>query len=250
MIIFDELEHAEYIIENGYRNKKYVNYDNKILVRYWLYKGVSEPQIRKMLRKKMVEYGEVFNRNLLEKKIDRAIKAGVRVELKTGTVVEITDKEIEQINGLEDIRLRKMLFILLVVWKADGEQRRFNISNRDLMNLSGVRVRGDVFLDYIHQIKLSGLLSMEVYKNRSHYVLHFDGGGKPVIKIDKFRNLVCHYFSVMEPEKYMKCEGCGVVIRITSNNRKYCKKCWQEKNLELKRDWKREYDKSRSLDTP
>ncbi len=227
MVIFDELEHAEYVIENGYRSPGYVNFDNIVMVKYWLYKGVGESQIRKMLYEKMIDYDQVFNRNLLEYKINKAIKIGKRFELRTNIVVEITDKEIEQIDSLKDMRLQKMLFILLVVWKARDMPKRFMISNTDLMKLSGVKVQSDIFWDYIHQIKLSGLLSMEVYKNKSYYVLHFDGGGKQVIKIEKFRNLMYHYFSVAEPEKYMKCEICGVMIK-NITNRKYCKKCWQE----------------------
>lgn len=247
MIIFDELEHAENIINNGYRDKKYVNYDNIILVKYWKYKGCSESQIREMLSKLMSDYHGLFNRDILDYKINRAVIIGMKYDLLTDVTVTVTQGEINSINLLEDIRLRKIMFILLVVWKFRGMPKRFKITNVDLMRLAGERMHGNTFWDCIYKITQTKMLSMVNYKNRAYYVIHIEPDGDEVIRISKFENPVLYYLNLFEPDKYMKCEECGVLVERTVNNRKYCKECARCIQQQQKNEWKKRQEKSRNI---
>ncbi|MDD3292445.1 MAG: hypothetical protein WDA59_09825 [Methanofastidiosum sp.] len=232
MIVFDELRHAEDIINNGYRNKKYVNYDNIILVKYWKYKGIDENKIKKLLKNIMAEYQDLFNRNILDYKVKRAIRIGMMYDLLTGVTVDITDEEIELINSLDKIELRKMMFIFLVVWKFKGMPKRFKISNVDLMKLSEVHVHNNTFWDYIYQLTQSKMLSMVEYNNKSYYRVHIDCGGNSLIQIGNFDNLIYNYLNLFESDKFIRCEECDILIKATSNRRKYCDRCSKEKELE------------------
>lgn len=233
MIIFDELKYAENIIKNGYKGKKYVSYDNIILVKYLKYKGWSEIEIRNFLRNMMVDYEYLFNRNILERKINRAMNKGMKYDLLTGIDVEITDGEIKLINSLDKIELRKMMFVLLVVWKFRGMPKRFKISNEDLMKLSQVRVNNSTFWNYIYQITQTKMLSMVEYKNKSYYRIHIDTFEEnSILKINDFDNIIYYYLSLVEPEKYSLCKECGKIIKLTSNRQKYCRDCWKNINQE------------------
>jgi len=232
LIIFDELKHAESIIKNGYRNKKYVNFDNIILVKYWRYKGLNESEIRKSLKTFMVDYQYLFNRNILDYKINRAIKYGMRYDLVTGVKVSITDKEIDLINTLDNIRLRKMMFIMLVVWKFKGMPNNFWIDNKDLQKLSEERMHNDTFWDCIHKIVKADMIAMVMgAKNRSFYKINLKTGGDPIIEISDFENPIYYYLNLFEPEKFIECEKCGVLIKLTIHNRKYCKDCARKVNI-------------------
>jgi hypothetical protein len=239
LIVFDELKYIEDIIKNGYKNKKYTTFDNIILVKYWKYKGFDQESIKNKLKKFIIEHNELYNTNIIDKKVQKAIEIGQKHELLTDVQIEITDNEIEAINRLKTIELRKMMFVLLVIWKFKGRPKRFNVSNIDLMRLSEVRTYSNAFWNLIYQLTQSGLLSMVEYKNKSYYKLHIDVGGAPLFQIRKFDNLIYYYLRLIKPEKYKECE-CGVPIKITSNNQKYCKVCWKEREKELWRESKKQ----------
>lgn len=253
MIIFDELKHAEDIIKHGHKNERNITYDNIILVKYWRYRGLNEDEIKKQLKYIMTDFKYLFNRNILEHKIRKAVKIGMKHDLVTGTIVEITDKDIEAINFLPTIELKKIMFVLLVVWKFK-KLSRFVISNRDLMQLSKVNVSYGTLCNYLHQIIKTKMLNVEVYKGKLHYRIHIDSGDNVILRISNFDNLVYYYLQLLEPDKYKECENCGAIIRITSNRKKYCRKCWKIKEQERQRTkWHRykcNYQKTTALEKP
>lgn len=250
MIIFDEKFHAENLIKNGYKNNKYIGFDNIILVKYWHSLGLQEKEITNNLRQFMIEFQNLFNDNIIKYKIDKAIEVGLKYKLLTGVSVDILESEIEQIKSLEMIELQKMMFVFLLVWKFKGKPQRLRITNTDIMNLARVKVKNDVFWDYIYKITQTKMLSMVEYKNKSYYRINILEEGNVILHIEKFDNIIDNYLSLVEPEKYQNCEKCGDLIEQVNNRQKYCKSCWKEVERELKRNWKREYDKSRSLETP
>ena len=243
MIVFDELKYAEDILKNGYKNEKYITFDNIILVKYWKHLGLTEDEIKKKLKSTMSSFQNLFNGNILEYKVKKAINVGMKYDLLTGITVEITDKEIDKINTLDCIDVRKMMFILLLVWKFKGNPKRFKINNVDLMRLSKVSVHHNTFWKHIHEITKSKMISLTQYKGRDYYVVHFDDvGGETLFKINNFDNPIYYYLSLIEPDNYKECEECGVVIK-AYNTRKYCENCAREMELEKYK----KYNKKRFL---
>jgi len=228
LIIFDEKKYAENLIKNGYKNEKYIVMDNIILVKYWKSIGLSENEVKNKLRIFMVKFQELFNDNIIKYKLNSAMKVGMKYDLLTDVCVGITSKEIEQIQILETIELQRMMFILLVVWRFKGSPKRFRISNTDLMNLSGVKVNGNTFWDNVHGITKSCLLSMVEYRNKSYYQINIEENWDIVLYIDKFDNVIDYYMSIIEPDKYIFCNKCGVPFLPTNNFQKYCRNCAKE----------------------
>lgn len=230
MIIFDELIYAENIIKNGYKNDKYIRYDNIILVKYWKYKGLDERQIREELGLIMDKFGKLYNQNILKRKIDDAMHIGMKYDLLTDVTVSITQGEIDAIGQLGNLRLEKMLFVLLVIWKHRGMTKRFRVSNADIMRLAGERMHGNTFWDCIYKITQTKMLSMVNYRNRAYYVMHIEPDGDEVVRINKFNDPVLYYLNLFEPEKYMNCEMCGVPVEYYKT-RKYCEECARIVNI-------------------
>lgn len=209
--------------------------DNIILAKYWKSLGFSEEEIRNKLRTFMARFQDLFNDNIIKYKIDSAIKVGMKYDLLTDICVGITQKEIEQIQKLETIELRKMMFILLVVWRFKGSPKRFRISNVDLMRLSSVKVNSSTFWDHIHQITKTNMLVMSEYKNKSYYQINIDESPYIVLHINKFDNIIDYYLSLVEPEKYIHCEKCNTPFSPTNNKSKYCPTCAKEVDREKAR---------------
>ena len=232
MIIFDEKKYAENLIKNGYKNEKYIAMDNIILVKYWKSIGLSEEEVKNKLRLFMVKFQELFNDNIIKYKLNSAMKVGMKYDLLTNVCVGITNKEIEQIQTLETIELQRMMFILLVVWRFKGSPKRFRISNTDLMNLSSVKVNGNVFWNNIHEITKTKMLSMVEYRNKSYYQINIEENWEIILYIDKFDNVIDYYMSIIDPDKYMFCDKCGVPFLPTNNRQKYCKICFVDVNRE------------------
>jgi len=241
LIIFDEKEYAEYIIANGYKNEKYITGDNIILVKYWKYKGLNEKEIKRELGKLMSKYQYLYNSKILDSKIKKAMGIGMRYELVTGKVVEVFDKEIELINQLKTIEQRKMMFVLLVMWKFRG-MKSFRIKNKDLMDLAKTKLYNKIFWDNIFQLTQSGMLSMKQYRNKDYYVVNIKEEGKAVIKISNYKNLIYYYLALSKPESYSYCKQCIAPIKLTSNRKMYCRECrkeiWRKYNANKQKEYR------------
>jgi len=243
LIIFDEKKYAENLLLNGYKNIKYISYDNIVLVKYWKYLGLQENEIRKKLKDFMIEFQEIYSSDISDNKIDRSIKIGMQYYLFTDITVNINNKEIELINTLETIELRKMMFILLLIWKFKGKPQRFKLNNVDLMKLSEVKVNNNTFWEYINKITETKMISLVAYDNKDYYTVNFDldtgieSDNEILFSISNYSNPIYYYMNLIESDKYKNCEECGVMIKITSNNIKYCKDCWKVIEYNLKKEW-------------
>lgn len=242
MIIFDEKTYAENLIKNGYKNKKYISFDNIILVKYWKSIGLLENEIKDKLYGFMNEFENLFSSaNIVGSKVNKAIEVGMKYDLLTDIVVEITQGELNKINSLETLELRKMMFVFLVVWKFRGMPQRLKITNTDVLKLSKVKANNDAFWDYIFGITQSGMLSMIEYRSKSYYRIHMESHGDVVLHIDKFEDLIDYYLSLVEPEKYIRCSECNIPIKASNNRQQYCSACAKEIRREYKTEKQREY---------
>ena len=228
--MFDELKYAENIIKNGYKNKKYINYDNIILVKYWKHKGCDKQEIKVKLKSLMKDFQNLYNDNIINYKIHRALEIGMKFELEFNKIVEIYQSELDTIGLLNDIELQKILFVLLVVWKYKNKNK-FRITNSDILKLAEVKCNNNKFWDYLHCIFPTGYMNLVEYKNKDYYKINIPEEGNLVLTIDNFNNIINYYLSYLYPENYMKCQECEVPIRITNGNLKYCKDCAREIEL-------------------
>ena len=253
MIIFDEKKYAEYLLKNGYKNKKRVCLDNIILVKYFKYLGYSEEEIKNKLRELMKDFKYLYNSNILEYEVKKAYSLGYKYNLVFDKVVNITQKEIDTINSIDDLELRKILFVLLVIWKFRDKQK-FMISNNNLKKLANVKCKNSVFWDYLHKLHDLGYLKAFVYKCKPYYKLYIEEGGNVVLSIKNYDDIISYYLSIVYPEEYTYCAICDMPIKQTSNRRKYCSSCWKDKELKRQRikwhKYKNRYRPATALENP
>jgi len=250
MLIFDEKKYAENLIKHGYKDKTHIVLDNIILVKYWKYLGFSEDDIKKKLEDFMIDFKYMYNSDIVPYNVHKALKQGSKYPLVFDKIVNITQKEINTINSIDDLELKKILFVLLVIWKFRDKQK-FMISNNNLKKLANVKCKNSVFWDYLHKLHDLGYLKAFVYKCKPYYKLYIEEGGNVVLSIKNYDNIISYYLSIVYPEEYTYCAICDIPIKQTSNRRKYCSSCWKKRHQELKNKWKREkWNKGRSLENP
>jgi hypothetical protein len=80
-------------------------------------------------------------------------------------------------------------------------------------------------------------------------VNYIDDESEVLYELKDFENIILSYY-LLKGENIKVCEGdeCVRLIRVTSNRKLYCDECWKEKEKEIKRNWKREYDKSKKVE--
>jgi hypothetical protein len=239
LIVFDELKYAEELLINGYKDMKYISYDNIILVKYWKYKGLSEDEIKVKLIDFMNMFQNLFNDNIINYKVHKAITIGMQYELEFNKKVDIYQSELEIINSFENIEIKKILFVLLVVWK-NKNKHKFRISNSDILKLSEVKCNNDKFWNYLHEIFPTGYMILSEYRNKAYYKIDMLEQGDITFSIDSYDNVIDYYLSTLYPEKYKNCESCGRPTKITNNKKKYCKKCARIIKLENDRKVQKE----------
>lgn len=94
-------------------------------------------------------------------------------------------------------------------------------------------------LNYIVDVLIQYLYK---YKNSSYKTTLWSSFGDVIVENLK-RNLLKKY-----GETVLRCVDCKEIIKNTSNRKKYCNSCWGDKERELKREWKRSYDKAKKVE--
>src|SRR5690606_5303385 len=190
----------------------------------------------------MIDFKYMYNSDIVPYNVHKALKHGLKYPLVFDKIVNITQKEIDTINSIDDLELRKILFVLLVIWKFRDKQK-FMISNNNLKKLAKVKCKNSVFWDYLHKLHNLGYLKAFVYKCKPYYKLYIEEGGNVVLNIKNYDDIISYYLSMIYPEEYTYCAICDMPIKRTSNRRKYCSSCWKEVwrkyNAEKQKEYRR-----------
>jgi len=245
-IIFNELEHAENLLENGF--KDYISWaDLKILSNYFRYKG----QKRSEIKKSIVRFYKLFshyNEQVVGEKIDLAIKKSERYPLRISISTMITEKEIEKIRSIKNYKLEKICFVMLVLSRSNkiaynSSSSRYYLSMNfaEILEIANVRATKNERkeLKYIlsngSMIRAPEVNRKALSNKRSmHEILLIDESSGSGINVTDMNNIISFY-----PQK---CIVCGEdMLPQTKRLKEICDKCY--KNEIKKRDRKRKQQK-------
>ncbi|WP_299831272.1 hypothetical protein [uncultured Metabacillus sp.] len=245
MIIFDEKKYAETMIKKGFQTKNKIVYELNILAKYYFYKDLNDDEVKSKIIKFCEKYIEHFNLDEWFQIINRTVFAAKRGKFITGKVVNITQKELDVIDTLEDIREKKVVFVLLVLYKF-YDYKKFEVVIEDLYRLSKLNINSKTKLKILQSLTSKELIDITMGGKR--WVKYSDKKGKPVITIKDFDDFVYEYELYVGTENFKKCEVCEKAIKGNSksstNAKKYCRKCAEENTKKNKRMWKNRSRKS------
>lgn len=144
--------------------------------------------------------------------------------------VPITSKELEVVDGIEGVQLRRLAFTLLAISKyrdsvSEKNNGWVNTADKEIMKMANINTSIKRQSAMFHVLREKGLIHFgRKVDSLSVQVLFSDDEGATVASVTDFRN-VGNQYMMLCGGKYVTCAHCGVVIAKKSNAHKYCSEC-------------------------
>lgn len=144
--------------------------------------------------------------------------------------VWITENELKTIEEIHDKVLERLAFTLLCLAKFRNfrnpkNNNWVNYSNGEIYSIACINATA--FEKDIKFSKLKELGLIEYAKkvnNLNIQILYIDDNSEKKLFIYDFRKLG-YEWRLYKGEKYIRCSDCGILVKKTSNRKKYCKDC-------------------------
>ena len=234
--IFNERAHIEEIINSGSVDSVNINKTIKKLARYNFYvlnqnEAESYDSIVQYMNKNYEDFCEIGS----FEDINGCIRDANKSAWKDVEQVVITNKELETISALNDIRQEKLAFVLLADAKYDNafKQKHINLSylnNSDLYRFARVTMPIKDRSMFLHFLYENNLVEININPTTTHkkllYVDENDNDVGLVLTENNYKELAFTYMHWKNGGGYKECKTCGRLFRTKeAGNQIYCKKC-------------------------
>ena len=245
---FNEKKYAENMLQNGFIKNK-ILFELRILAKYFFYLGKNRNDVRQNVVQFCEHYCPNFNEIKYRKLINDVCNYAKNNKLIKINSVLISNEELNKIKSLNDLKLEKLMFVMLVICKCYNEILNSNNNKvyanlTDLFSLAKLNIRVSARQKMIKELIDKEFITMSLNCNYTVKICdkHCTNIG---IEINDFNNFVWIYEDYLGLIKIKDCVVCGDRIKANSSNHRYCAKCKKEKNRETDRLKKR---KKRLLD--
>lgn len=259
MYILNEKLFAERLLKEGFWFKKQVGYQVQALCRYYnkeLGQSLNESInfIIKILESDDKLVLRYFKQGECEKFVRDCWNKSYPEYYKNNEWTIITNKEQEILNGIEDLELRKLVFVLLILYRQN-DYRSVVIDPCDLFKLAQSKIKTDRRYYEIGNLKRMGLIEMPDWKKTNLYekrvktkitnTFSIPFAEKQFEEKDikyKIKNtndtnykngVVGQWIELSQSYEKIECLTCGKFVKQNRNGgRKYCKECRSKRNTE------------------
>lgn len=231
-IIFDELKYAEVILKKGL-TRFMSGKDIRILIKYFRYIGVEE----NLLYKKTVDFLKKvepdFVESIYQEFIYKLIKTSEGSNMRISQPVPFRKNEFNKIRKLNNYRLEKLLFTMLILGKyfsitnpnKNEDEKKYNNYSLKIKESSLFRMAK------ISKRKTENLIYELIKKD---FIFRNNAGGNFILFFEKNDDSEI-LFQVEDMNKiyeYYKphCESCGIEIEKRNNRHSLCNDCWNKIN--------------------
>lgn len=208
--------------------------------RYLNKKGCSKEDMQRKIEEMLLRNDSGVSLQRWREKIKDAIRRSNRplVELDG---VTITKAEIDKINELDSVSLRKIAFTIVCLAKycnaVRGDQSNWIFFDPNaIAPLACISFSNDQLYSALGKLCDLGYINLShMVSSHNIHVNIIDDSSEEALVIDDFRNIGYQYLMYMG-EDYIRCELCGLVIRRTSGRQMYCKKCRERMIMEKQQE--------------
>ncbi len=239
-IVLNEREYAVEALQKCVLSTKPLETLSRV-ARYYRSEGYKKSEIRDMLESFMMKCDPSVNIVKWQDIIDRQIKDVDRFPLIEIDGVYITQKELDACTSLSSKQMKRLMFTLICVakfcnavnpkngnWVNRPDKEIFKMANI----VTPIKRQSLMFND----LKEMGLIRFSQKVNNINInVVCVDDVGAPVLTITDYRNLGYQYMKYCG-EPYFECESCGIVIRRSGKNHRYCSDCAADIHRQKVRD--------------
>ena len=255
-LILNEKEILEKSLNEGFVDTDKPTNTIRILAKHYLSIGMNRPQtifsIDKFFSDNYKGYNTVKWQNTIEK-IVNSIHKNKDYKLINIEKVEITENELERIRNINNDRLERLTFTLLVYAKIfnqlnENETNWVNSEHKYIFSDARVAVKVREQGEMFYKLREFGLIDISKKVDCTNIKINIvDKESKVLITITDFRNFVYEYLK-WKGDKIGNCENCGILIKLTNGNLKYCKECakkvWNDYNKKKQKEYYNKNKKS------
>jgi hypothetical protein len=236
-MILNEKEMALKSIETGYIDYKKPTNTIRTLIKYFYSNGLDKTQIRDEIENFMEKYYIDFNSASWQTTLDNMVKTYAKEKHNLIKIdsVNITNSEWNKILSINNIKLEKILFILLVYAKV---LNKVNAQNNNWVNkecnvlfkAAKLTETGKQQRLILKQLGDMGYIQIPIMVNGTSVRVDFvDEQSEVIYELTDFDNIILSYLKLKgENIKMCETEGCNHLIKITNNKKKYCDECAKE----------------------
>lgn len=228
-LIMNERIEAERIIENGD-----INFDTgaklSLLARYYAHLGKKPKEIKLLLNDIMTKNYNNYHIDDWELSIQKYVNKAKKYSIIEIDEIPITKNELQTISQINNKKLEKLAFVLLVLAKFCNMRNDKNnnwVMVDEYSVFARARITGNTVAQYSCFYKLAKMDLITYSKkvdNINVRVGFIDNDSDIVLRVTDLRELGYQYL-MYKGEKFIKCAECGIVTRATIHNKKYCKNC-------------------------
>lgn len=227
MLILNEKKEAERILKSINSTECKIPQVLNLIVRYHINEnGMS----KKDAVTNTIEYAKTcyggFNANEWKSYLENISDTASKHPLRDIEYIPITQSEIDDINTLESLKLRKLAFACLVVSRMNMIVYGHNwitISNKELFRLANLNYHSNYINNTIHELYLSKFIEFakRIDNNSFKYEKLDMEESEPVFKVTYISDLG-YWWSYINGDKYRICEECGRLYKPRSGAQRYC----------------------------
>ena len=252
-LILNETEIVNKTIEGSLKLPSKPSKVLRIIIKNMIINENSDDDIKELIENLLKrEYGKNYNKTYWNKYIDSTIKSLKKKENKMIDVdkVNIYKEELEIIKSLNDIRLEKLAFILLVYCKINKQVNPL-INNKINIPLYNILMESLIKRDNNGKLLLNELYKKEfIHQGNSCdgtaiQILYVRNEGEIELIIDDLRDYqpITWYLEYRQGIKYKKCEKCSKRFEIKGKNNRYCNYCSKKIKKEKTNERVKEFNK-------
>ena len=226
-LVLNEVTEAEKIIEDGTLGNKPFE-DMVLLARYWRQiKELSPKETKKKLHEIAKSNISNYSADNWGDAIDKIVANAKKYPLLQLDKIVITQTEMTHINALNKKNQQRLAFTLLVLAKY-GNARSTSNNNWVLLQKYKVfqlaRVTSNSKWNTLRELNELGLIKFANKVDNINVQVTFVDNGEPELCVTDLRELGYQYLRYTG-EDFIECQNCGILVRKTVHNKRYCKNC-------------------------
>lgn len=235
-VILNENEWALNMIKTRSLGKKPFE-TMRLVARRYLDAGYKPNEVRRMLDGFLLSCDPTASLPRWSNVIDAALNKAKQNHAVMIDHIDITEPEMRKIKSIESKQAQRLAFTLLCLAKywmlvnprADGW---VNSKDSEIMSMANIKTSIRRQSAIYHQLNNLELIQFSQRVDNTNVRVCFIEPGISVLEISDFRNLGNQFNNYCGVSEYIKCSVCGLMVKKTGRQQKYCKACAAEVQLQ------------------
>lgn len=267
--LIDERKIVEELLSDPYTINDSPQLKIRCYIKHLKQQGLKKDEIRNEVDK-MMEHLKGFKMYEWDVQLQRTVNKYTKSknctfrEIKNEIVIYKDELDriasVGDLNGVNSIESEKVLFIMLILAKiSNGEW--VNYTSKDIFKLAKYKYKskGDkkevqrdkLIYDLIHCTKENYMTFAVFNKSQSVRLSFVKNEGEEVMRLklsnDNIESVILNYLKWRKLKGYKYCKECGVEIKMTGANSKYCFKCAKKREKEKSNDRVKKFRKKENV---